>query len=110
MTAEKKYYEDEPPVDIVESMFLIMGCRTWVTSWAQILDWFMNKGIVIRLSPGFTYALQSHIGFTYKIYTVKTEAATLEVHSGKDFASFGLTIYDAVGHAIKLYKEREHEA
>lgn len=76
-------------------------------TWAQVLDWFLNKGIVIELTPGFTYALKSNLGFEYTVHMV-VEGEGLKSYPGKEFASFPLCMHDAVEHAIKIYKD-EHE-
>lgn len=76
-------------------------------TWAQVLDWLMDKGIAIGLSPGFTFALQSRMGFEYAICKINESEGTIQNYPGKDFASFGLTMHDAVEHALKILKDNE---
>ena len=77
--------------------------------WSEVLDWLMDKGIAIGLSPGFTFALQSRMGFEYTIYKIIESEGTIQNYLGKDFASFGLTMHDAVEHALKILKDNEEK-
>lgn len=43
-----------------------------IPTYAEVLDWFMSKGIVITLEPFFTFALKDNVGYNWKIsYIVK---------------------------------------
>ena len=72
---------------------------------SEVLDWLMDKGIVIELTPGYTYALKSNLGFEYTVHMV-VEGEGLRNYPGKDFASFPLCMHDAIEHAIKIYQNK----
>lgn len=38
-----------------------------IPTYAEVLDWFMSKGIIITLEPFFTFALKDRIGYSWKI-------------------------------------------
>lgn len=43
-----------------------------IPTYAEVLDWFMSKGIVITLEPFFTFSLKDNVGYNWKIsYIVK---------------------------------------
>lgn len=50
-----------------------MECDAYkIPTYAEVLDWFMSKGIVITLEPFFTFALKDNVGYNWKIsYIVK---------------------------------------
>lgn len=87
------------------------GDRYRIPTYGEVFDWFATvKYIVITLEPFHTYALQNHIGYTWKVtypdvklggLVVRTEED--EWDSSKAFGgSFGLTANDAIEYAMTI--------
>ena len=51
-----------------------MECDAYkIPTYAEVLDWFMSKGIVITLEPFFTFALKDNVGYNCKISYIAKE-------------------------------------
>ena len=74
-------------------------------TYADVLDWLMDKGIHVSLSPWFTYALRDKVGYTFEISTVNEEEAKLDTEHWGEFASFDLCIECAINKAIEKLKK-----
>ena len=45
-----------------------MDCDAYkIPTYAEVLDWFLSKGIVITLRPFFTFSLNDRIGYNWEI-------------------------------------------
>lgn len=45
-----------------------MECDAYkIPTYAEVLDWFLSKGIVITLRPFFTFSLNDRIGYNWEI-------------------------------------------
>lgn len=38
-----------------------------IPTYAEVLDWFISKGIIITLNPFFTFSLKGNIGYNWEI-------------------------------------------
>ena len=74
-------------------------------TYADVIDWFFEKGIFIQMEPWHTFALQERMGFVYEINTVNEEKAKIDSEVWNDFASFGLCINAAIERAIELIEK-----
>lgn len=77
-----------------------------IPTYAEVMDWFMSKGIVITLEPFFTFALKDNVGYNWKIsYIVKEcEMKTItekDTYTDKGYGgSFNLIMDNAIRYAM----------
>ena len=77
-------------------------------TYAEVIDWFFEKGIFIQMEPWHTFALQERMGFVYEINMVNEEKAQIDSEVWNEFASFGLCLNSAIERAIEILKEKEN--
>lgn len=77
-------------------------------TYAEVIDWLMEKGIFIQMEPWYTYALKERMGFVYEINMVNEEKAQIDSEVWNDFASFGLCIEEAVKKAIEMLNDKNN--
>jgi len=51
----------------------IHGKYYYAPTYAEVIDWLFNKGIVIEFKPGFTFALENRVAYYYVVYKVNNE-------------------------------------
>jgi len=85
-----------------------MNCDAYrIPTYAEVLDWFTSKGIVITLEPFFTFSFQNRIGYNWEIsYIAKncemktiTELDMLKTNDGYG-GSFKRIMNDAIEFAL----------
>lgn len=73
-------------------------------TYAEVVDFFLDKGIFIEVSPWHTFALKERMGFVYTINTINEEEAKLDCEVWNDFASFKLCMNSAIKRALQVYR------
>ena len=51
----------------------IHGKYYYAPTYAEVIDWLFNKGIVIEFKPGFTFALNDKVAYYYVVYKINNE-------------------------------------
>lgn len=89
-----KYNEGE----LIEYDDNIHGRYYFAPSYAEVIDWLFEKGIVIELNPCFTFALNSNVAYFYKVYKINVDNASLDLlfDDQEWFSSFELAMYNIV--------------
>ena len=60
-----KEYQDKEY--IVDGEY-VHGNFYWAPTYAEVLDWLYDKGIIVEFIPGYTFALTDRIAYCYKVY------------------------------------------
>ena len=83
----------------------IYGKYYYAPTYAEIIDWLFNKGIVIEFIPCYTFALSDRIGYCFKVYKIGVDDKLLGVifEQLNEFSSFQLAMKDIV---TKLINEK----
>ena len=74
-------------------------------TYAQVVDFLLNKGIFISLVPYFTFATINHFGFSYIIQVIQEDRMTRE--EWPEFASFNHCMNYAIERAINILNEKD---
>lgn len=97
-----KYYTDTVPEGVITTMKRIGYDGDNIISYAEAIDWFLNKGVAIEISPYFTFALQNRMGFDYTISVLNEEECRIKKEKWEEFASFPLCMDCALEKAAEL--------
>ena len=98
--SNERFYED----GVVAPWDTITPAPTY----AEVIDWLMEKGIFIQMEPWHTYALKERMGFVYEVNVVNEEKAQIDSEVWNEFASFGLCIEEAVKKAIEMLNNKNN--
>lgn len=79
------------------------GKTYFAPSYAEVIDWLFEKGIVILFDPAFTVATNSKIAFYYTVYKLDKENCRLTklFEDNLYMSSFPLAMKDIVSKLIK---------
>ena len=95
----KKYKEGE----YIEDGEYVHGKYYFAPSYAEVIDWLFEKGIVIELNPCFTFLLNSNVAYFYKVYKINVDNASFDLlfDDQEWFSSFELAMYNIVKKIIE---------
>lgn len=79
-----------------------------IPTYADVIDWFMSKGIVITLRPFFTFSLKDRIGFNWEISCIDNDNCKMKTIEELDMlkseqgygGSFQRTMEEAIVFAL----------
>lgn len=89
--------------DLIDDGDNIHGKYYYAPTYAEVIDWLFNRGIIIEFSPVYTFSLQDRIAYFYKVYKKNDEESTLNLIY-KDFmwfSSFKLAMKDIIKKLIE---------
>ena len=89
--------------DLINDGDTVHGKYYFAPSYAEVIDWLFEKGIVIELNPCFTFALNSNVAYFYKVYKINVDNASLELlfDDQEWFSSLELAMYNIVKKIIE---------
>ena len=93
----------KPQEIIPEYAEYIYGDTLFAPTYAEVIDWLFDKGIVIEFQPFFTFALAEHVAYCYKVYDFNVENS-LMFQSVDEMSSFRLAMRDIIKKLIELGK------
>ena len=73
-------------------------------TYSETIDFLLNKGIFIELTPYFTYALITRCGFSYTISIVKKDEG-IKREGWSEFGSFNVCMDCAIERAIEIFNQ-----
>ena len=84
--------------EYIEDGDYIHGQSFFAPTYAEVIDWLFNRGITIEFIPGFTFALNEHVAYYYKVYKIKDELGKLDClfEENMMMSSFELAMRDIV--------------
>ena len=88
----KKYKEGE----YIEDGEYVHGKYYYAPTYAEVIDWLFNKGIVIEFNPAFTFALNEHIAYYYSVYLKKEDGLFMLFTTKLEMSSFKLAMKDII--------------
>lgn len=65
-------------------------------TYAEVLDWLYDKGIIIEFEPCFVFALKEHIAYYFNVYMKDDNGLTLIFSQKNEMSSFELAMKDIV--------------
>ena len=74
-------------------------------TYADVVDWLLDRGIFVQMEPWHTFALMNRMGFVYTINTLNEEDAKINREIWNDFASFHLCMDSAIIRALELIEK-----
>lgn len=90
----KKYKRGE----YIEDGDYMHGKSFFAPTYAEVIDWLFNRGIVIEFLPCFTFALKDNIAYYYNVFRVSKENGGMQklFKSSYEMSSFELAMRDIV--------------
>lgn len=88
----KKYKEGE----YIEDGEYVHGKYYYAPTYAEVIDWLFDKGIVIEFNPAFTFALNEHIAYYYSVYLKKEDGLFMLFTTKLEMSSFKLAMKDII--------------
>lgn len=85
----------------------VHGKHYWAPTYGEVLDYLSRKfGVHVEFTPWFTYALEGHTAYTYRVFKVNDETAKMDLlfESGEGIGSFGLCVKEIVDKLINTVK------
>lgn len=70
-------------------------------TYAEVLDWLYDKGIIIEFEPCFVFALREHIAYYFNVYMKDENGLTLLFSQKNEMSSFELSIKDIIKKLIE---------
>ncbi len=90
----KKYKRGE----YIEDGDYMHGKYYYAPTYAEVIDQLFNRGIVIEFMPAYTFALNEHIAYYYKVYKIRDDQGKLDCLFEENLmmSSFELAMRDIV--------------
>lgn len=74
----------------------VHGRYYYAPTYAEVIDWLFDKGIVIEFNPAFTFALNEHIAYYYSVYLKKEDGLFILFTTKLEMSSFKLAMKDII--------------
>lgn len=65
--------------DFIEEGDYVHGKYYYAPTYAEVIDWLFNRGIIIEFMPAYTFALKDRIGYAFKVYKIGVDDKLLSV-------------------------------
>lgn len=82
--------------EYIEEGEYIHGEFYYAPTYAEVIDWLYNKGIIIEFEPCFVFALREHIAYYFHVYIKDDNGLTLIFSQKNEMSSFELAMKDIV--------------
>lgn len=80
----------------------IHGRTYFAPTYAEVLDWLFDKGIVIHFDPGYTFALNERVAYYYKVWNIQEGYMNLLFEETMEMSSFGLAMKEIIAKLIEM--------
>lgn len=80
----------------------IHGRTYFAPTYAEVLDWLFDKGIVIHFYPGYTFALNERIAYYYKVFDIQKGYMVLLFEELFEMSSFRLAMKEIITKLIEM--------
>lgn len=79
-------------------------------TFAEALDWLLERRICIQTIPVYTFGLATRIAFSYVIYIEDQEKPKLsEAFKSDEYGSLPIMMNEAIPKALEMLKEKEEK-
>lgn len=82
--------------EFIEDGEYVHGRYYYAPTYAEVIDWLFDKGIVIEFNPAFTFALNEHIAYYYSVYLKKEDGLFILFTTKLEMSSFKLAMKDII--------------
>ena len=82
--------------EYIEDGDCVHGKYYYAPTYAEVIDWLFDKGIVIEFNPAFTFALNEHIAYYYSVYLKKEDGLFILFTTKLEMSSFKLAMKDII--------------
>ena len=87
--------------EYIEEGDYIHGNYYYAPTYAEVIDWLFDKGIVIEFIPAFTFALREHIVYYFSVYKICDDGLDTIFKQVMEMSSFELAMKTIVEFLIK---------
>ena len=89
--------------EYIEEGDYIHGNYYYAPTYAEVIDWLFDKGIVIEFLPAFTFALKDNVAYYYSVYQINKDEGKLHtlLYENMEMSSFKLAMKTIIEFLIK---------
>lgn len=79
--------------ELIEDGDNIHGKFYYAPTYAEVIDWLIDKDIIIKFEPAFTYALKDRVAYYYTVYKLYKDGSLTKIFGDDEYmSSFPLAI------------------
>ena len=79
--------------ELIESGDYVHGKFYYAPTYGEVIDWLIDKDIIIKFEPAFTYALKDRVAYYYTVYKLYKDGSLTKIFGDNEYmSSFPLAI------------------